>query len=194
MKKIRGYILKHLDQMICIGGSAVIVCATLKFIEAPGSDIIFCLSLLVEAFIFLLGAIKPGENLYKEEYCLRPQETKEWREKTEENVSDEKAFFLEIQEEIKKLNERINERIKGSSHNDTTPDSVELLKTLDLADLLKKIKTISEEVDRLTSQTKKIEEDFSSFKKKENEKTISEEQKETPHFLKRKRGRPRKNK
>ena len=180
MEKFRGYILKHLDQMICIGGSAVIVCATLKFIEAPGSDIIFCLSLLVEAFIFLLGAIKPGENLYKEEYCLRPQETKEWRGKREEKVSDEKAFFLEIQEEIKKLNERINERIKWSSHNDTTPNSIEPLKTLDLADLLKKIKTIAEEVERLSSQTKKIEEDVSSFKKKRKEKSISEEQKEKP--------------
>ena len=192
MEKFRGYILKHLDQMICIGGSAVIVCATLKFIEAPGSDIIFCLSLLVEAFIFLLGAIRPGENLYKEEYCLRPQETKEWRGKREEKVSDEKAFFLEIQEEIKKLNERINERIKWSSHNDTTPNSIEPLKTLDLADLLKKIKTIAEEVERLSSQTKKIEEDFSSFKKKGKEKSISEEQKEKPPVLKKKRGRPKK--
>lgn len=192
MEKIRDFILKHLDQMICIGGSAVIVCATLKFIEAPGSDIVFCLSLLVEAFIFLLGAIKPGENLYKEEYCLRPQETKEWRGKKEEKVSDEKAFFLEIQEEIKKLNERINERIKGSSHKDTTLSSPdELSKTLDLAALLKKIKTIAEEVERLSSQTKKIEEDFSSFKKKET--LIIKGQKETSPTL-RKRGRPRKNK
>lgn len=191
MEKFRGYILKHLDQMICIGGSAVIVCATLKFIEAPGSDIIFCLSLLVEAFIFLLGAIKPGENLYKEEYCPHPQETKEWMGKTKENVSDERVFYIGIQEEIKKLNERINERIEWSSHNDTTPNSFEPLKTLDLADLLKKIKTIAEEVDRLSSQTKKIEEDFSSFKEKEN--LLSKGQKETSPTL-RKRGRPRKNK
>lgn len=187
MRKFTVYILKHLDQMICIGGSVVILCTTLKFIEVPGSEIFFCFSLLVEAFIFLLGAIKPGENLYREEYCLHPQETKEWRGKTKENVSDERDFYIGIQEEIKKLNERINERIKRNSHNDTTPDSVEFIKTLEFADLLKKIKTLSEEVNRLSAQTKKIEKDFSLLK--------SEEQKENPTtLLKRKRGRPRKNK
>ena len=192
MEKVRNYILKHLDQMIWIDGSAVIVCATLKFIEAPGSDIIFCLSLLVEAFIFLLGAIKPGENLYREECCLHQKETEETKKTGENVLSDEKAFYIEIQEEIKKLNERINERMKGKSLNDTTlPSPDELSKTPDLTILIKKIKLILEEIDRLSAQTKKIEEDFSSFKKKEKEKSI--EQKETPPLLKRKRGRPRKN-
>jgi len=61
MNKVKFFIKCHLDQMIYIGGSTVIVCLVLKFMEVPGSDYIFSFSLLLEAFIFLLGVFRPSE-------------------------------------------------------------------------------------------------------------------------------------
>ena len=69
MNKFKYFIINHLDQMIYIGGSSVIVCLVLKFMAVPGSDYIFSCSLLIEAFIFLLGVFRPSEA--NKLYCIR---------------------------------------------------------------------------------------------------------------------------
>ena len=193
MKNIRLFLLRYLDQMICVGGAFVILCLILKFLDAPGGDIFFCFSLGTEAFIFLLGAVKPfegagekkgGEKDFSENLKLNSFLQENFSQKIEKKNAED-LFFAEIEKEIKNINEKINNYYKKKNEKEQQNNPYSFVD---------KINKISAQIEELNKEVCSLREStgyvpYQTPSKKEEQHPTSSSVQEP---VRRKRGRPRK--